>query len=213
MAVGLGGGHLVILTQMASAGESFHPNIQTARSSSDVKAYVEKEGDFTNWGEFQIDGRSSRNGPLNLAKVYAEALNTSSVADSLQIIKEKDPKSFFLQYHNLKANAECIFARPISVFQSKQDYSSFVVDTCIAQWLEDNFFVNGASRPKGNNKYILRTVIDRPMSLILEGPSRTGKTAWARSLGRYNYICGHMDFNANNFKNDVMYNLIDDVAP
>ncbi|XP_039126947.1 uncharacterized protein LOC120263106 [Dioscorea cayenensis subsp. rotundata] len=140
---------------------SFHPNIQTARSFSDVKAYVEKNGDYTDWGEFQIDGRSSRNGPLNLAEVYAEALNAG-----------------------------------------------------IEWWLEANFIVNGTTLPEvNNNKYVLRTDIDRPVSLILEGPSRTGKKIWARSLGLHNYICGHMDFNANTFRNDVMYNVIDDVAP
>lgn len=28
-----------------------------------------------------------------------------------------------------------------------------------------------------------------------------------------NYICGHMDFNTNTFRNDVIYNVIDDVVP
>lgn len=53
----------------------------------------------------------------------------------------------------------------------------------------------------------------RPTSLILEGPSRTGKMTWARSLGSHNYICGHLDFNLATFHNDVLYNIIDDVAP
>lgn len=50
-------------------------------------------------------------------------------------------------------------------------------------------------------------------SLVLEGQSHTGKTAWARSLGTHNYICGHLDFNLVTFRNDVLYNMIDDVAP
>lgn len=47
----------------------------------------------------------------------------------------------------------------------------------------------------------------------MKGLSWVGKTSWARSLGLHNYICGHMDFNANVFRNDVMYNVIDDIPP
>ncbi|XP_039143985.1 uncharacterized protein LOC120281140 [Dioscorea cayenensis subsp. rotundata] len=112
--------------------EDGQPHLHTARSFSDVKAYVEKERDYTDWGEFQIDGRSSRGGSLNLSEVYTEALNASSADESLQIIQEKDPKSFYLQYHNLKANAELIFTCPVSVFKSKWDLSSFTVDNVIS---------------------------------------------------------------------------------
>nr|1L2M_A Chain A, Rep protein [Tomato yellow leaf curl Sardinia virus]1L5I_A Chain A, Rep protein [Tomato yellow leaf curl Sardinia virus] len=35
----------------------FHPNIQGAKSSSDVKSYIDKDGDVLEWGTFQIDGR------------------------------------------------------------------------------------------------------------------------------------------------------------
>lgn len=82
-----------------------------------------------------------------------------------------------------------------------------------SQWLADNFIINGVVRPEGNNIYILRSGIDWPISLILEGSSRTSITAWAQSLGLYNYICGYMDFNSNTFRNDIMYNVIDVIAP
>lgn len=196
-----------------SSSLQFHPNIQIARSSSDIKAYIEKDGDYTDCGKFQIDGRSSRGGPVNLAEVYADTLKAGSVVESLQIIREKDPENFFLQYHNLRANAERLFAPPIFDFKSKWGSYSFVVSTRISQWLLDNFVVNDAARLNVNNIYTLRTNIDRPVSLILEGPSQVGKTSWARSVGLHNYICGHIDFNANVFRNDVIYNVIDDVLP
>lgn len=79
-----------------ASARSFHPNIQSTKSSSNIKAYIKKEGDFIDWSEFQIDGRSSRGGLHNLSEVYAEALNATSVEDSLMIIKEKDPWSFYL---------------------------------------------------------------------------------------------------------------------
>lgn len=148
------------------------------------------KGDYTDKGELQIDGTSSRGGPLNLAEVYVEPLNASFAADSLQIIKEKDPKSFFFNI---------IISRLMLRIYS--------------QWLADNFIINGVVRPEGNNIYILRSGIDWPISLILEGSSRTSITAWAQSLGLYNYICGYMDFNSNTFRNDIMYNVIDVIAP
>lgn len=52
----------------------------------------------------------------------------------------------------------------------------------------------------------------RPTSLIIEIPSRIRKTTWARSLGKHNYICLHLDFNYATFHQDVLYNVIDDVA-
>ncbi|KAI8562849.1 hypothetical protein RHMOL_Rhmol03G0067400 [Rhododendron molle] len=61
----------------------FHPNIQVAKSSSDVKAYIEKGGDYEEWGTFQIDGRSGRGSPHSIAEVYAEALNAPKYLQSL----------------------------------------------------------------------------------------------------------------------------------
>ncbi|KAJ1383094.1 Geminivirus AL2 coat protein, MSV type [Sesbania bispinosa] len=48
---------------------------------------------------------------------------------------------------------------------------------------------------------------------MVEGHSRTGKTQWARSLGRHNYLCGHLDFNSRCYSNGVVYNVIDDISP
>lgn len=50
---------------------------------------------------------------------------------------------------------------------------------------------------------------DRPITLIIEGPTRTGKTAWARSLGRHNYFCGGVDFSI--YDCNAIYNVIDDI--
>ncbi|QHB15487.1 AC1 [Papaya begomovirus 1] len=54
---------------------------------------------------------------------------------------------------------------------------------------------------------------ERPISIIIEGDSRTGKTMWARALGVHNYLSGHLDFNPRVYSNHVEYNVIDDVSP
>nr|CAJ78008.1 AC1 protein [East African cassava mosaic virus (Uganda variant)] len=184
-----------------SRSTHFHPNIQGAKSSSDVKAYIEKGGEFLDAGLFQVDARSARGEGQHLAQVYADALNASSKSEALQIIKEKDPKSFFLQFHNISANADRIFQAPPQTYVSPFLSSSFTqVPEDIEVWVSENI-CSPAARPW------------RPISIVLEGDSRTGKTMWARSLGPHNYLCGHLDLSPKVYSNDAWYNVIDDVDP
>ncbi|ABG79572.1 replication-associated protein [Tomato yellow leaf curl Indonesia virus-[Lembang]] len=179
----------------------FHPNIQGAKSSSDVKAYIEKDGDTLEWGTFQIDGRSSRGGKQSANDAYAKAMNAGNKAEALNILKELAPKDYILQFHNLNTNLDKIFMTPQPVFTSPFLSSSFdQVPEELEEWVAENI-VDPAARPL------------RPKSLVLQGDSRTGKTMWARSLGRHNYLCGHLDLNPRVYSNDAWYNVIDDVDP
>nr|WAK98703.1 AC1 [Pepper yellow leaf curl Thailand virus] len=179
----------------------FHPNIQGAKSSSDVKAYMEKDGDVLDHGVFQIDGRSARGGCKSANDAYAEAINSGSKAEALNILKEKAPKDYVLQFHNLNANLDRIFAPPLEVFVCPFLSSSFdQVPEELDEWVAGNV-VTAAARPL------------RPISIVLEGDSRTGKTMWARSLGPHNYLCGHLDLSPKIYSNAAWYNVIDDVDP
>uniref|UniRef100_Q0ZUK5 Replication-associated protein n=1 Tax=Chilli leaf curl virus-[Pakistan] TaxID=340896 RepID=Q0ZUK5_9GEMI len=179
----------------------FHPNFQGAKSSSDVKSYIEKDGDYIDWGRFQIDGRSARGGQQTANDAAAEALNAGSAEAALAIIREKLPKDFIFQYHNLKSNLDRIFTPPVEVYVSPFCSSSFdQVPEELEEWRSENV-VAAAARPL------------RPMSIVVEGASRTGKTMWARSLGPHNYLCGHLDLSPKVYSNDAWYNVIDDVDP
>nr|UUF95149.1 rep protein [Chilli leaf curl Ahmedabad virus] len=179
----------------------FHPNIQRAKSSSDVKAYVEKDGDFIDFGVFQIDGRSARGGCQSANDAAAEALNAGSNAAAFDILREKAPKDYVLQFHNLKSNLDRIFTPPLEVYVSPCCSSSFdQVPEELEVWAAENV-LGAAARPL------------RPMSIVIEGDSRTGKTIWARSLGPHNYLCGHLDLSPKVYSNDAWYNVIDDVDP
>ncbi|KAG5540891.1 hypothetical protein RHGRI_020958 [Rhododendron griersonianum] len=105
--------------------KEYQCNIQSAKSSSDVKSYIEKGGEYEDWGEFQIDGRSARGSQTSAAEVYAEALNAGNKQEALQIIKEKDPKSYVLQFHNINANLDKIFQVPIPPYVSPYSPESF----------------------------------------------------------------------------------------
>nr|WLD30035.1 Rep [Begomovirus spathoglottis 2] len=184
-----------------SRSAHFHPNIQGAKSSSDVKSYIDKDGDTLEWGTFQIDGRSARGGQASAADAYAQALNACSKAAALSILKERAPKDYILQFHNLNANLDRIFAPPKELFVSPFLSSSFdQVPDELEAWVCDNV-MSAAARPF------------RPRSIVVEGDSRTGKTLWARSLGPHNYLCGHMDLSPRVYSNDAWFNIIDDVDP
>nr|AHB73963.1 AC1 [Tomato leaf curl Bangalore virus] len=179
----------------------FHPNIQGAKSASDVKSYMEKDGDVIDFGVFQVDGRSARGGCQSANDAYAEAINSGSKAAALDILREKAPKDFVLQFHNLNANLDRIFTPPAEVYVSQVLSSSFdTVPEELHHWVAENV-VDAAARPI------------RPISIVIEGDSRTGKTMWARSLGPHNYLCGHLDLSPRVYSNDACYNVIDDVDP
>nr|QBC98514.1 Replication Initiation protein; Rep [Cotton leaf curl Kokhran virus]QBC98598.1 Replication initiation protein; Rep [Cotton leaf curl Kokhran virus] len=179
----------------------FHPNIQGAKSSSDVKAYIDKDGDTLEWGEFQIDGRSARGGQQTANDAYAAALNAGTKSEALRVIKELAPKDFVLQFHNLNANLDRIFQEPPAPYISPFSPSSFdQVPEELEVWAIDNV-VDAAARPL------------RPRSIVI-GPVRPMlKTMWAGSMGAQNYSCSDLDPRPKVDCNDAWYNVIDDVDP
>nr|UOK16088.1 AC1 protein [Tomato yellow leaf curl virus] len=122
-------------------------------------------------------------------------------SEALNILKEKAPKDYILQFHNLSSNLDRIFSPPLEVYVSPFLSSSFnQVPDELEEWVAENV-VSSAARPW------------RPISIVIEGDSRTGKTMWARSLGPHNYLCGHLDLSPKVYSNDAWYNVIDDVDP
>nr|ALB26152.1 replication associated protein [Okra enation leaf curl virus] len=184
-----------------SRSAHFHPNIQGAKSSSDVKSYIDKDGDTLEWGDFQIDGRSARGGQQTANDAYAAALNAGSKSEALRVIKELAPKDYVLQFHNLNANLDRIFTPPVEVYVSPFSSSSFdQVPEELEEWAAKNV-VNAAARPH------------KPQIILIEGDILTGKTMWARSLGPHNYLCGHLDLSPKVYSNEAWYNVFDDVYP
>lgn len=67
-----------------STSTQFHPNIQGAKSSFDVKKYIKKGGHYVDWGEFQRDSKTGYRGMKDANKAYAEALNTGNTQLALR---------------------------------------------------------------------------------------------------------------------------------
>ncbi|KAK8575146.1 hypothetical protein V6N13_033619 [Hibiscus sabdariffa] len=85
---------------------SFHENVETERSASDAKTYIEKDGVFCEWGTFKVDGRSARTNQRTINEAYAQAINSGCKEEALQIIKELVPRDYLCNYHNLSANMD-----------------------------------------------------------------------------------------------------------
>nr|APZ75440.1 Rep protein [Papaya yellow leaf curl virus] len=179
----------------------FHPNIQGAKSSSDVKSYMEKDGDTLDWGEFQIDGRSARGGQQTANDAYAAALNAGSKSEALRIIKDSPQK---IMYFNI-----IIYMLIYIGFIHLPWRFMFLLFLLLLYIKFRKNLRNGLPR---TSSVPLRGPM-RPKSVVIEGDSRTGKTMWARSLGPHNYLCGHLDLSPKVYSNEAWYNVIDDVDP
>ena len=191
-----------------SRSARFHPNIQAAKDTNAVKNYITKEGDYCESGQYKVSGGSKS----NKDDVYHNAVNAGSAGDALDIIKAGDPKTFIVSYHNITANVDRLFRKPKEPWVSPYELSSFTnVPEELKDWADHYFNECSAARPFNIEES--NSVCNRPISVIIEGDSRTGKTMWARSLGPHNYLSGHLDFNSRVFSNDVKYNVIDDIAP
>ncbi|QCB65753.1 replication-associated protein [Tomato chlorotic leaf curl virus] len=177
---------------------TFHPNIQAAKDTNAVKNYITKEGDYCESGQYKVSGGTK----ANKDDVYHNAVHAGSVSEALDIIKAGDPKSYIVQHHNIRSNLERIFKRAPEPWVPPFPLASFTnVPEELQEWADDYFGRGAAARP------------ERPVSIIVEGDSRTGKTMWARALGPHNYLSGHLDFNSRVYSNEVEYNVIDDVTP
>nr|XP_027062847.1 uncharacterized protein LOC113689246 [Coffea arabica] len=172
----------------------YHPNIQAARDARAVRDYISKYEDFCEWGTFK-----SSKIYRNQHECYTEAPEQETIEDFMNTIKEGDPKSYCIYYDRIKCNAEKLYSTPTQEYTSPFPLADNVPYELL-DWANTNIKPM-ESRP------------NRLMSIIVEDPSRLGKTIWARSLGPHNYLCGHLDLNNKVYSNDVWYNVINDINP
>ena len=130
-----------------------------------------------------------------LEQVYVLAAETAtSAGDYLRIVGEGDPQGLAKSFNNIKACANHLF--PEEEFPPyvapKQCNKGWKVPKELAQWVE---------------KELIKT--DRPKCLVLVGPSRLGKTQWARSLGTHMYWRGMT--NVTRWNTAAKYLIFDDI--
>ncbi|KAG0184249.1 hypothetical protein DFQ28_011515, partial [Apophysomyces sp. BC1034] len=106
--------------------------------------------------------------------------NTTRPSDSK--VRKHFVHHYVLSYEKLEYFAKRHFQVPEKPYVAPPDEQPFINITPEMQnWV---------------NRYIHNTV-QRPKSLVLIGPTRLGKTQWARSLGKHTYYSGHLNTNSN----------------
>lgn len=158
-----------------------HPNIQSIRNLARAIEYVKKDGDFIEWG----------NNPVKPDCDLKDAITTStSRGEAFEKIKCFKHRDILLFGDRIWNNLLHYF--PEIPEEYVPEFTEFRnIPGQLSEWARGNIGIN-----------------ERPISLCLCGPSRMGKTEWARSLGRHSYFAEM--FNLDDFKCDGEYAIFDD---
>lgn len=167
-------------------GRLYHPHIDKVRGFKNMVKYLTKE-DTDPLSNFEWTTNEKEIVDFN--EVYGQEFH--SATEFLDYFQNKYPKYFTGHYINLRAIAYDRYDKKIVPYVPKYTTFANLPFGCRA-WV-DNY---------------LHGDLERPLSLILIGESRTGKTEWARSLGRHMYFNGY--FNLDLWDEEAEYAVFDD---
>lgn len=184
-----GGNHLHLAVSFAKRRDlrnprcwdirTFHPNIQSSRNFDDWIEYILKE-----------DSQVLQWGTNPHRNYWREAVAAPNREEFMSLLQHGAPRDFILHQDKLAAFADIHWSRRREPYVPR--FGGFQIPPDLGQWLEEQF-----DNP------------ERPLSLILESPSRYGKTEWARSLGRHMYYNAY--FNLDDWDADAKYIIFDDL--
>ncbi|QDJ95247.1 replication-associated protein [Capybara virus 20_cap1_494] len=181
-----------------------HPNIQSVRDLNDVYAYVTKDGNFVEAGDKPaclLPPGQSRPSKRDAAFAALDA-ECDTVEDFMSELRVRHPYEFFTRGNAIRANLE-------STKRHRYDYTpdyaadSFQLPGAVQDWLDTEFAQEVSDRIGVSERD------ERPRALMLVGPSKTGKTQWARSLGRHMFM--RENFNLDDWDEDADYIVLDDL--
>nr|AHM88386.1 replication associated protein [Urochloa streak virus] len=186
--------------------EDHHPNIQSAKSVDKVRAYILKDpialwerGTFIprkkSFVPHQGDEHTPKPTKDDIVRDIIE--HSTSKQEYLSRLQNELPYEWAtkLQYFEYSANKLFPDIPEPYIHPHPQTEPELHCKETIDDWLKPNIFQQLPS--------------DRKQSLYICGPTRTGKTTWARSLGRHNYWQNNVDWTS--YDEEAMYNIVDDI--
>lgn len=208
-----------------------HPNIRTiGKTKQDrlrVYQYVIKHGDVKRSADFPEPEETASK------PTWSQLKACTNREEWWDLVHEISARDYHLSRERLEYSCDAQFNnRAPQPYIEPEHYGFFDIPRQMEDWVQNELnsevcvsiisyrllaITNGSlTRAKFlqwllNNRtwFVLYSVQeDRPKSLIIIGPSRTGKTAWARSLGRHIYWNGM--FNLRSFDNEAKYAIFDD---
>lgn len=123
--------------------------------------------------------------------IAQEAIGTGSYERAVKHLCQQAPGTLLKSWYNITGGLKALLPEPDKVFTYKPVYS-WKLPTGLESWIREEF-------PKQ----------ERARCLILIGPTRLGKTAWARSLGRHMFWRGNVAYGE--WDDESKYLVIDDV--
>lgn len=160
-------------------GRVYHPKIEACRDPTASIRYSRKEdNDPLSWGTLPAEKRK-----------WSEVLDAGTKEEALELVQKVSARDYIINHERIEYYMNQRFKRTLEPYTPRYTVFNNVPFTC-QQWLEQ------------------RLNEDRPKSLIIYGPSRLGKTEWARSIGRHMYFNGMLDLQI--WDDDAEYIILDD---
>lgn len=170
-----------------------HGNYRGIRSFRKCYDYVRKGGNFLE-DNFDL-GRYTKT-TTSKDDLYRSISQSTGVAEGLKTLLEQDPKEYFTRGTTVKTMLEYLHGKPKPNYTPHAELNgTYAIPQEITDWLESDF------RPVSR---------DRRRCLILVGPTRLGKTSWARSLDPC-HIFMRGSVNLDKFHPAAKHIIIDDV--
>lgn len=123
--------------------------------------------------------------------VYRRALHCTDAESALRVIREELPTDYFKSFNGIKAAVDHRYGRKRKPYAKELQYG-WKLPKEIKDWLANEF-----------------TAVERAKCLVVVGPTRLGKTAWARSLGKHMFWRGNVSYG--DWDDDARYIVIDDI--
>jgi len=176
--------------------DGVHPNISKSYGTPEKGYdYAIKDGDVVCGGL----GRPSGTRDVPTSTQWAEIAAAPTRDEFWELCRRLAPKALLTSFPSLRAYAEWNYRPVLAEYESPPGAT----------------FVGGQS--DGRDDWVLQSGIDaersgaRRKSLVLYGPSQTGKTTWARSLGKHIYCVGLVSGDELLKAGDVEYAVFDDM--
>nr|WAE42713.1 MAG: replication associated protein [Cressdnaviricota sp.] len=136
---------------------------------------------------------TAKGGGGNIKVVGPRAASAGTRKEAMEIVYQEDPESFFKNFHNIKGAINYLIPEEKEHYIYKPK-CAWKLPEAISNWLRVDF---------------KQTWEDRPRCLILVGPTRFGKTSWARSLGKHMFWRGQVSYG--DWDQSTEYIVIDDI--
>lgn len=132
-----------------------------------------------------------KGGGCTVRDVCKRAWNASSRNEAFELLAQETPDLLFRSWFTVRGALDARFARPKPTGVYKPIWA-WKLPTGISNWLQHEF-----------------TKSERAKTLILVGPTRLGKTNWARSLGSHMFWRGNVNYGG--WDQHARYLVIDDI--